>query len=236
MAQLKAETFHRKLPGFSRSILVTCDDGKNYVVKGAHCRKAIVNEQVVARFGALIGAPVCVTLIVEIPAELCAINPQMSDVAPGSAHAIEFIENCSDRAGVDHTGVAENRSRFAALQVLYTWLHAGDQQMIYLTTVPHLVYSVDHGHFFPGGPDWTVASLAAAAPVAQYDPIFSIAAISGEERSQALAKLAELTDGQINQVISVPPADWGFDDAERRTLEDFIKLRRAQVLALPATL
>lgn len=236
MAHPKAETFHRKWPSFSRPVLVTCDDGRKYVLKGAHCGKAIVNEQIVARLGILIGAPICPTTLVEIPAELCAINPQMSDIAPGLAHGIEFIDDCTERAGMDHTGVPENRSRFAALQVLYTWLHAGDQQLIYRTVPPHLVYSVDHGHFFPGGPDWTVGNLAAAIPITQYDPTFNIAAITGNERVDALASLSALTGSQIDHVLSIPPTSWGFDSGERTALEKFIKLRREQVIALPTTL
>lgn len=236
MAHPKAETFHRKWNSFSRPILVTCDDGKKYVLKGAHCGKAIVNEQIVARLGTLIDAPTCPTTLVEIPAELCAINPEMSDIAAGLAHGIEFVDDCSDRAAIDHTGLPENRPRFAALQVLYTWLYAGDQQLIYRTVPPHLVYSVDHGHFFPGGPNWTAANLAAAPPITQYDPTFGIAAITGKERMDVLARLSRLTDSQINQVLSIPPSTWGFDDAERTALEQFIKQRKVQVIALPTTL
>jgi hypothetical protein len=61
--------------------------------------------------------------------------------------------------------VPDNRPRFAALAVLYGWIPAGDAQLIYRQTVSHLVYSVDHGHFFPGGPNWTLAGLSGFVPL-----------------------------------------------------------------------
>lgn len=232
----KAETFHRRWPSYSRPVLVTCDDGKKYVLKGAHCGKAIVNEQIVARLGFLLGAPVCPTLLIEIPEELCNIEPQMNDISPGLAHAINFIDDCSERAGIDHTGVAENRERFAHLEILYTWMHAGDHQLIYRTTPPHLVYSVDHGHFFPGGPDWSVQTLASAAAILQYDQVFTVAAITRAERSNVLAKLTAITDTQIDEIVAGPPASWGIDLIERAALSAMIKSRKSQILALPNTL
>ncbi len=235
MAYPKAETFHRVWPSYSRPVLVTCDNGKKYVLKGAHCGKAIVNEQIVARLGILLGAPVCPTLLVEIPAELCEIEPQMKDISPGLAHAIEFVDNCSDRAGIDHTHVEKNRERFACLEVLYTWMYAGDHQLIYQTVPPHLVYSVDHGHFFPGGPNWTTQTLASAATILQFDQVFAIAAITGAEREGVLIKLAAITDTQVNDIVNIPPAIWGIDSAERIALSEMIKIRKSQILALPKT-
>ena len=236
MAIPKAETFHRKWPSFSRPVLVTCDDGKKYVLKGAHCGKAIVNEQIVARLGALLGAPVCPTLLVEIPAELCNIEPQMNDISPGLAHAIEYIDDCSERAGIDHTGLRENRERFASLQVLYTWMFAGDHQLIYRTSPPHLVYSVDHGHFFPGGPNWTVQSIAGVTAILQYDTMFNAAAITSAERTNTLSCLGRLSDREIDDIVAIPPSSWGIDHAERVALSTMIKNRKSEILALPTTL
>ena len=48
------------------------------------------------------------------------------------------------------------KNRCALLAVMYGWFQAGDNQLLYRKTPPELVFSVDHGHFFPGGPEWTV--------------------------------------------------------------------------------
>jgi hypothetical protein len=53
-----AKTFLRQLDGFSKSVLVSCDDNIDYAVKGPQIGRAIVNEHLVARLGILLGAPV----------------------------------------------------------------------------------------------------------------------------------------------------------------------------------
>ena len=63
-----------------------------------------------------------------------------------------------------------NRPRVAALAVLYGLALASDHQVIYRLAGEPLVFSVDHGHFFHGGPNWTVQGLANGPP-AQIDPL-----------------------------------------------------------------
>jgi hypothetical protein len=42
--------------------------------------------------------------------------------------------------------------------VLYDWLQAHDQQFLYEKS-SKLIYSHDHGHFFPNGPNWNRSEL-----------------------------------------------------------------------------
>jgi hypothetical protein len=65
---------------------------------------------------------------------------------------------------MDIIAEGDNKYRFAAAAVMYSWLGASDRQFIYGKAGSHKVYSVDHGHFFQNGPNWTIASLSAAPP------------------------------------------------------------------------
>ncbi len=229
-----AETFHKKWASFSRPVLVGCDDLGLWVVKGPQPqnKRAICNEQVVARLGRLLQAPVCDVEIVALPAELCSLQPELADVSPGLSHGVRFVPDCTDRETVKHWDQPQNRARFAALQVLYTWTHAGDHQLIYSMSPPNLVYSVDHGHFFPGGPDWTPASLAAAGPVSTLDPIFGVCGLTPEELATVAPRLLSIDRRTIDSVCAVPPDDWGLALSDRTALADFLEVRRVQLAAL----
>src|SRR4051812_13957187 len=88
---------------------------------------------------------------------------RLSTARPGLAHGSRnAATNCTDRLDLIHQGynnLPVNRSRVAALSVLYGLAHAADRQVIYRIGGDPLVFSVDHGHFFPNGPNWTVADL-----------------------------------------------------------------------------
>lgn len=44
---------------------------------------------------------------------------------------------------------------------LYDWCWGADDQWLYCETDDRKLYSHDHGHFLPGGPDWSEATLLA---------------------------------------------------------------------------
>ena len=73
-------------------VLLKCNDGREYVVKGQQAGRQIVNDQITARLGFAIGAPVGEPKIVEVSAELIAIEPRLSHIPSGTAHATLFIQ------------------------------------------------------------------------------------------------------------------------------------------------
>ena len=89
---------------------------------------------------------------------LTKAEPGLSHFVPGYVHASKREIDCTDRDAFRYYDEPDNRSRFAALSVLYTWTGATDHQFIYKKQMPHLVFSVDHGHFFlhclDGGITW----------------------------------------------------------------------------------
>jgi hypothetical protein len=147
---IRAETFVKKFATASQPVVLACDDGADYVVKGAQAGRMIVIDQIVARVGDAVGAPVGEPALVDVPATLIAAEPEMAHMAAGIAHGSRWIPNCTDQTGFAHTLVAENRDRFARIAWLYGWVVASDHQFIYSNDAPQIVYTVDHGHFFRG--------------------------------------------------------------------------------------
>ena len=209
-------------------VVLGCDDGRDYVVKGAQTGKAVVNEQVVGRLGGLINAPIPSVQIVLVPTELVTIEPEISHVYHGFAHGSPIQENCTDKRWLAHTDVSEKEARFAALAVLYGWTSANDPQMIYSLDKPQLVWSVDHGNFFPGGPDWSVTQLHTTEAACV---LANISAVCKTQHIQeTLDVLAEVKPEQIAAAVAAPPPTWQITTEERRELAMMIERRRTELL------
>lgn len=169
VSPIKAQTYRNKKWGSaSAPVVLGCDDGNDYVVKGQQAGRAIVNEQIVGKLGVALKAPVGQVNLIDVPADLIGMQADLKHIPAGVSHGSHLIPDCSDRQWLAHQDVPDNRLRFAALAVLYGWIPAGDHQLIYSQTAPHLVYSVDHGHFFPGGPNWTATGLGGAGSSVLY--------------------------------------------------------------------
>jgi len=228
--EVRANTFRKAWGSSSRPVLLLCDDSKEYVVKGSQAGRVIFNDHVVAWLGSVLGAPTGVPRVVGVPAALIALEPQMQHVAAGLAHATLWEPDCTDAQPLQHTAVPENRPRFAALAVLYGWVRAGDNQFIYKTTAPNLVISVDHGHFFPAGPGWTVASLV-GAPAPQLDPtIGATCNFTPEELASVRERLRNISDAHIAAIVGRPPASWNVSRDERIALADYLVTRRDHLI------
>ena len=63
---VKAMTFVKGWASFSKPRAVSCDDGNAYVIKGRHLGKPTVTDQVVARVGFALGAPVPEPMLVNV--------------------------------------------------------------------------------------------------------------------------------------------------------------------------
>jgi hypothetical protein len=184
------------------------------------------NDQVVGRIGLAIGAPVGEVALVEVPQALIDQQPQMQHIPAGSAHGCRLVRDATEQEALAHTDVPENRDRFAHLAVLYGLVVASDHQFIYANATPRLVYSVDHGHFFPGGPEWTTASLA-GTPVPAPDPtLVGTCTLTTEELRDPTSHLKALSEEQIGEAVSAPPDEWALSSAERVDLAIYLASRR----------
>ena len=209
-----------------------CDDASLYLVKfcenGHGNGHGIFAEEVVALAGRLIGAPVPQVDLVHVSNELIAGLSLPFVPGEGAHHGSAWADGYSDRNGVAY--VDENRERFGALDVLYAWLFCnGDQQYIYRNAAPHEVLSVDHSTFFPGGPQWSEASLQSPPGVAR-DPVLAAIDLQPEHRAAALAKLGAVSPTDIARVVARPPDEWGVSEGERVALAEYIAKRQNETI------
>jgi len=114
---------------FSRPHIYVASDGNEYVVKFARPNqlRSVSSDQVASRAGREIDAPVPEPAAIRVEVALLPVGEEPS--AAGLAHGCRFLEHVTDRQEVAH--VDENRQRFGALTVFYTWLRADDRQVVY---------------------------------------------------------------------------------------------------------
>lgn len=234
--QVRAETFLERLPSFALPALVRCDDMHPYVIKGVTAdghdprRRALIADHVVARLAECLGAPVPPAMLVNLPAELIALEPQMQHMLPGPCHGSRLVADCIDSRDIRYPH-GENVARHAQLCVLYSWLDGNDAQWLYGKAEPHLVYSFDHGCFFPGGPEWTEDDLRNAPPPEQH-PAFDICGLDSDTLKQAAAPLKALQPVQIAGVLASVPAAWGLTPVEAVAVSAFAHRRAQQLCAI----
>jgi hypothetical protein len=218
-----------------------CSDGALYNVKFIQNQhgdgRGAFNEQVTGLCGALIDAPVPAVNLIDVSAAFTAAlnrDPAAHHLnfapQPGIHHGSHWAANHSDRSGLAH--MAENKQRFGALEILYTWLTCtGDHQWIYANDPPHAVLSVDHSTFIPGGFGWTAAGIASVQHQFSPDPVFASVGLKDADRAPARARLAAVSEAAIAGVVARPPDAWGVTSSERLALAEFLLARRIALLA-----
>ena len=228
-----ATTFRHKYGTASQPILVECSDGLEWIVKGQQNGKMIYNDYVIGNIGCLLKAPIPRVDLVHVPEEMIRNCAAMGHMQPGISHGSLFIKDCTDRTGIQPDYLNnENEPRFASLHVFFSWMHSNDQQWIYEKLPPNRVYSVDHGHFFPGGPNWTIDSLR-VAQLPQFVNEFQTFRINPMHYEEPLSYLESLKAEQISEiVIDMPPKEWSCSIEERFELLDFLLKRIPLVLKL----
>jgi hypothetical protein len=212
-------------------VLLGCENGRQYVVKGRQAGRSVFNEQVIGRLGIALGVPVCDVILVNVPSELIAQNqPAMDHFAPGLAHGCHFVPDCVGAMQITHVDEPANRERYARLAVFYGCIFARFHQFLYKAEAPHQVYSCDHGDFFPCGPSWTEESLA-AAPRAEPDGfIMNACGLGRDEIARARPLIDVINPEIIASAIAAVPRDWGgVTDRERYALACYL-LARAEAL------
>ena len=85
----------------------------------ANTGRSAFNDQVVGRIARVLGAPTAQVNLVEVPAELIAINPgAMCHIAPGLAHGSRVVHDCTEGLWFRFVDLPENRPRLALLALL----------------------------------------------------------------------------------------------------------------------
>ncbi len=228
---IEARTFKKGWSTKAQPVLLKCSDGKDYVVKGQNAGRQIINEQIVARLGLLLGAPITEVQIVDL-AKLIEVERNLAHLSSGTAHGSLFVPNCFDSRDLLATSDDMNRPRLALLAVLYGWTEASDRQFLFSNTRPRLIYSVDHGHFFPNSPDWTVEDILETDNVQLDAFLFRECNFTPIEINQSLDALAQIDEEAVVKIVGVPPVEWGITIEERVMMVEYLIRRQRNLLAL----
>lgn len=226
---LATAPLQRSTAGGSGSFLVLADDGERYwckVVNNPQSPRVPANEQIIARFGELISAPVCMPRLVRIPAALAGweFRPGLT-LVEGWAHGSLALDPVVETRSLDNRAMDDNARRHAGIYALHDWLAGQDAQ--WLMRGPQAeFFSHDHGHYLPGGPDWTVAGLQAATATA-FALGVPATGLDAAELERLAGALEALGREDLESCASNIPASWPPGDAELEALIDFAFDRRA---------
>lgn len=209
---------------------MACSDGLDYVVKSIAnpaLQRAMANDHVMGRAAAAMQAPVPPIALVNVPQELIAAQAELADFVPGLTHGSRYMANTSTtRQGIAHVTVPENRVRFAALAYLYGLACVQCDHQFFYQDGSHYVWSFDHGHAFPGGPNWSIASLQAAPDAVPDGTIVAHCTLSPIELAVVKPCIAAVTTDIIAAAIGAIPAAWGLTPDEKTEWAVYIERRR----------
>lgn len=210
-------------------VVLGCSDGEDYVVKApknAELARAVCSEQVIGRLAATLSAPVPAAKVVIIPQSLVDAHADLADIPAGAAHGSRYLPQTSKmRQGIKHVDLPANRQRFALLAILYGIAGVAVEHQFFYADETKLVWSFDHGHFFPGGPNWTMATLAAGKPATPDRRIVKGCGLTAEELQVAASSLDGVSEESIAQAVAAPDIAWGLDDGERVALVQHLATR-----------
>ncbi len=191
-------------------------------------------EQVVARVGALIGAPTCAAYLMTIGED--HVGWQYTEgglkLEAGIAHASAAVEGCFEvRAPLQYRSDDNNAARHAGIFALFDWCWGGDQQWLVSQPNDRQYYSHDHGYYFPPeGQNWSIQDLETnvAAP-REYPESFS-----GLRRSDVEAvadALDAVTRDALMNILSTIPKSWPVTDDELQCIGFFLERRASDTAA-----
>ena len=220
--------------GGSRPLLALAADGNQYWVKLATNRQGSMvpaNEQIVGRCGALIGAPTCQVALVEVP-ETMTGRISGVQVEAGVAHGSLHVPDTVNERILGHRVEDDNRRRHAGLFALHDWCWGRDSQWLFALSDEHKTYSHDHGHFFPGGPDWRARLPDLREHVD--DPhllqeYFDATGLDVDAVRTQAAALDAVNAADLVDILCAIPVEWPVADADLEMLGFFLERRAPQV-------
>lgn len=219
----------------------TANDRNSYFVKSLQtCPRgqeaSLAVEQIVARVGELIGAPVCETSLIRIPAALAGtqLRHGFPPLQEGIAHASRALEHADEagRPNLIDRAKDDNTRRHVGVYALYDWCFGSDPQWLYDRDNDRTTYSHDHGLYFPphGMGGWTRQALidhvGRANELRDARGGLSAEAVKGT----ALALEAVTRDDLVKVLCSIPRS-WPVPDRDLEALGWFLEMRAPAVAA-----
>lgn len=224
---------------------VIASDQADYFVKSMETcptghEASIAIEHVVARAGQLIGAPMCHTSLIRIPADIAGWEPTPGvPLQEGLAHASRALDHADERGRphLDARAQDENSRRHVGVYAIFDWCIGADQQWLYDTDNDRTLYSHDHGLYLPpaGQGLWTIHDLQSNAdtPWPLPDPPGGLSPAAIDELATALESIDRAA---LAAVMNSVPASWPVTDADLEALGWFLEHRAPAVAARLRTL
>lgn len=222
----------RTIPhGVSASFLVQGEDGADYwckVTNNPASPRIPANEQIVARLGRMIGVAVPAPALVRLDGIAGWEFRRSHFVEAGWAHGCAAVPGAIETRVLGHRTDDHNRVRHAGFFALMDWLAGGDPQWLYSALAENAYYSHDHGHFFPGGPDWTPTQLEMTG-TSERGLGMPATGLDGDEVTRLADAIEAVTKDEIDGVMSKIPAEWPVEDDDLAALSAFLDARRVPV-------
>jgi hypothetical protein len=244
---LKADLFLGALESKWRAVKLRVEGGGEYAVKGLwrpgqrtpdnlSPGRTIFNENVAARLGGCMAAPVAQAALIDVSQEVIdSAADAMDHLRSGIAHGARYIENCKlaqPKHHMRHPVEAQNRARFALLAVMFGWMNGpegapiNDAEFLYDKTTSD-VYGIDFGNFF-GGPTNDLRQLQSKATPNAW--IKHCSELTREELASACQRLSAITPDQIADALAAPPDEWGIKFSERVEFAKLLFCRQAELV------
>ena len=219
-------------PAGAKPLLARADDGKRYWLKAINNPQGAsvpVAEQVVARCGELIGAPVRPVQLVAIPEDLAGYTIYPGHILEvGIAHGSLDLAAAQLTWSLDHAERDENRFRYLAIAALFDWCWGDDAQWLYQSEADYEYHSHDHGEYLLSQGGWALDTLLDR--VDEPHPLSSGLALSGLTGFSELAdRIAAVTHDQLVGVLATIPMSWHVNDTQLEAIGYFLERRRDAV-------
>lgn len=219
--------------GGSGAFLGQCDDGRRYwlkVLNNGQGPRVPITEQIVARAGRMIDAPVCEVRTASIGATLAGWEFRRGRVVePGIAHASLAVQPCVEVRAMQRRSDDSNARRHLGIMALYDWCWGSDPQWLINVDQDGAFYSHDHGWYLPPrGAGWSEAAMMASVglPNEFKDPGGGILA---QDVLEIAEKLKSVQREAIADALRTIPQEWPVDDQELECVGFFLESRACGV-------
>jgi hypothetical protein len=216
------------------------NDDQVYIVKlqnNKMGRKVLVNEFLASRIGQLMGLCFPPSGIIRLDEEVIQKNRWLraAKVSAGMHFASQYLNHTwyVDRRNLNK---ATNKVEMAGVMLFDHMFHNVDRTwnrknlLLRREAGSYRLYAIDHSHLFRKG-KWTVEWLAKLNTDMTVNSTRSFGwllkyFLKKEDFAPYIAKVQQMTDGQLNELVMDIPNEWLPDEAERQALLDYLVKRR----------
>lgn len=208
------------------------ESGRRYWIKvpgNPQGDRILVSEQIVSAVGALIGAPVRPTALIEIGPEHAGWQyGEYQRLRPCVAHGSLLLEDAEVSDELLYARADDNARRQPALAALWDWCLGEDEQWLYEPGADYQVWSFDHGWWIGGAGDWTAVDLQ---QVADRDWTWNETSrhLDGAAFLEVADRLEAVTPNELIEAVCRVPAVWGVSDADLEAVAWMLHRRRGPV-------